>query len=102
MALVILRIEILQKGEINSSCHILVNKHLHLVAVHPHPFEAHFLLCDILDTHISCLNLTDAPDLSPRPLFSQHNARGHASSMWNLRQGPWDRETLTREHAQVI
>ncbi|XP_058271391.1 mitochondrial fission factor-like isoform X3 [Hemibagrus wyckioides] len=46
------------------------------------------------------LALTDAPDLSPRPLFSQHNARGHASSLWNLRQGPWDRETFTREHAQ--
>ncbi|KAK3555137.1 hypothetical protein QTP86_010001 [Hemibagrus guttatus] len=48
------------------------------------------------------LALTDAPDLSPRPLFSQHNARGHASSIWNLQQGPWDRETFTREHAQVL
>ncbi|XP_060746204.1 mitochondrial fission factor-like isoform X3 [Tachysurus vachellii] len=46
------------------------------------------------------LSLTDAPDLSPRPFFSQHNARGHASSMWNLQQGPWDRETFTRGHVQ--
>ncbi|XP_047661962.1 mitochondrial fission factor-like isoform X3 [Tachysurus fulvidraco] len=46
------------------------------------------------------LALTDAPDLSPRPLFSHHNARGYASSMWNLQQGPWDRETFTRGHVQ--
>ncbi|XP_060792439.1 mitochondrial fission factor-like isoform X2 [Neoarius graeffei] len=46
------------------------------------------------------LALTDAPDLSPRPLFSQHNARGHASSMWNLQHRPWDREAYAREHAQ--
>lgn len=51
---------------------------------------------------LTLTNLTDAPDLSPRPLFSQHNVRGHASSMWNLQHRPWDREAYAREHAQVI
>ncbi|XP_047017768.1 mitochondrial fission factor-like isoform X3 [Ictalurus punctatus] len=46
------------------------------------------------------LALTDAPDLSPRPLFSQNNARGHASSVWNLQYGPWDRQAYPREHVQ--
>ncbi|XP_053504050.1 mitochondrial fission factor-like isoform X3 [Ictalurus furcatus] len=46
------------------------------------------------------LALTDAPDLSPRPLFFQNNARGHASSVWNLQYGPWDRQAYPREHVQ--
>ncbi|XP_046724559.1 mitochondrial fission factor-like isoform X3 [Silurus meridionalis] len=48
------------------------------------------------------LALTDVPDLSPRPLFSQHIARGYASSLWNLQHGPWDREAYTREHVQGL
>ncbi|MCJ8740567.1 hypothetical protein PDJAM_G00060450 [Pangasius djambal] len=44
------------------------------------------------------LALTDAPDLSPRPLFSRDNARGPASSIWNLQHGPGDREAYAREH----
>ncbi|XP_053096003.1 mitochondrial fission factor-like isoform X4 [Pangasianodon hypophthalmus] len=44
------------------------------------------------------LALTDAPDLSPRPLFSRDNARGHASSLWNLQHGPGDRDAYAREH----
>ncbi|KAI5620206.1 mitochondrial fission factor-like [Silurus asotus] len=48
------------------------------------------------------LALTDAPDLSPRPLFSQHIARGYASSLWNLQHGPWDREAYAREHVQGL
>ncbi|KAF4077636.1 hypothetical protein AMELA_G00210330 [Ameiurus melas] len=46
------------------------------------------------------LALTDAPDLSPRPIFSQNDARGHASSGWNLQHGPWDRHAYARAHVQ--
>ncbi|KAI4897559.1 hypothetical protein NFI96_020842 [Prochilodus magdalenae] len=42
------------------------------------------------------LALTDAPDLSPRPLFSKHSA----SSMWDLQRGTWDKEAGTRESVQ--
>ncbi|KAL6470314.1 hypothetical protein MHYP_G00214330 [Metynnis hypsauchen] len=42
------------------------------------------------------LALTDAPDLSPRPLFSKQNA----SSMWDLQRGTWDKEAYTREPVQ--
>ncbi|XP_066501495.1 mitochondrial fission factor-like isoform X2 [Hoplias malabaricus] len=42
------------------------------------------------------LALTDAPDLSPRPLFSRQSA----SSMRDLHRGAWDKETHTRESVQ--
>ncbi|KAM9451631.1 mitochondrial fission factor homolog B-like isoform 2-T2 [Clarias gariepinus] len=42
------------------------------------------------------LALTDAPDLSPRPHFSQHVPRGHAFSKRNLRQEPWDGDATSR------
>ncbi|XP_055035987.2 mitochondrial fission factor isoform X4 [Misgurnus anguillicaudatus] len=41
------------------------------------------------------LALTDVPDLSPRPLFSKH-----ASSLWDLQHGSWDREVFMREPVQ--
>ncbi|XP_067231082.1 mitochondrial fission factor-like isoform X1 [Chanodichthys erythropterus] len=41
------------------------------------------------------LALTDAPDMSPRPLFSKHT-----SSMWDLQHGSWDREAFMREPVQ--
>ncbi|XP_062867088.1 mitochondrial fission factor-like isoform X2 [Trichomycterus rosablanca] len=43
------------------------------------------------------LALIDAPDLSPRPLFSQRFASGHASSMWDLQHGPWNKGSYTQE-----
>ncbi|XP_017559828.1 mitochondrial fission factor-like isoform X1 [Pygocentrus nattereri] len=42
------------------------------------------------------LALTDAPDLSPRPLFSKQSA----SSMWDLQRGTWGKEAYTREPVQ--
>lgn len=48
------------------------------------------------------LHLTDTPDMSPHPLFSQHNARGLASSMWNLQHSSWDREAYARERIEVV
>ncbi|XP_059398587.1 mitochondrial fission factor-like isoform X4 [Carassius carassius] len=41
------------------------------------------------------LALTDAPDLSPRPLFTKHT-----SSIWDLKHGSWDREAFKREPVQ--
>ncbi|KAG1970069.1 mitochondrial fission factor-like isoform X4 [Pimephales promelas] len=41
------------------------------------------------------LALTDAPDMSPRPLFSKH-----ASSSWDLHRASWDRDAFTREPVQ--
>ncbi|KTG05382.1 hypothetical protein cypCar_00001962 [Cyprinus carpio] len=41
------------------------------------------------------LALTDAPDLSPRPLFTKHT-----SSVWDLQHGSWDREAFMREPVQ--
>ncbi|XP_067280117.1 mitochondrial fission factor-like isoform X4 [Pseudorasbora parva] len=41
------------------------------------------------------LALTDAPDMSPRPLFSKNT-----SSMWDLQHGSWDREAFMREPVQ--
>ncbi|XP_052443868.1 mitochondrial fission factor isoform X2 [Carassius gibelio] len=41
------------------------------------------------------LALTDAPDLSPHPLFTKHT-----SSMWDLQHGSWDREGFMREPVQ--
>ncbi|KAI2651098.1 Mitochondrial fission factor [Labeo rohita] len=41
------------------------------------------------------LALTDAPDLSPRPLFTKH-----PSSMWDLQHGSWDKEAFMRESVQ--
>ncbi|XP_048021529.1 mitochondrial fission factor-like isoform X4 [Megalobrama amblycephala] len=41
------------------------------------------------------LALTDAPDMSPRPLFSKHT-----SSMWDLQHRSWDREAFMREPVQ--
>ncbi|KAK2873002.1 hypothetical protein Q8A67_022899 [Cirrhinus molitorella] len=41
------------------------------------------------------LALTDAPDLSPRPLFTKQ-----PSSMWDLQHGSWDKETFMRESVQ--
>ncbi|XP_073673353.1 transmembrane gamma-carboxyglutamic acid protein 3 isoform X2 [Garra rufa] len=41
------------------------------------------------------LALTDAPDLSPRPLFTKH-----PSSMWDLQHGSWDKEAFVRESVQ--
>ncbi|XP_042567054.1 mitochondrial fission factor-like isoform X3 [Cyprinus carpio] len=38
------------------------------------------------------LALTEAPDLSPRPLFTKHT-----SSMWDLEHGSWDREAFKRQ-----
>ncbi|XP_048021527.1 mitochondrial fission factor-like isoform X2 [Megalobrama amblycephala] len=37
----------------------------------------------------------DAPDMSPRPLFSKHT-----SSMWDLQHRSWDREAFMREPVQ--
>ncbi|XP_049322684.1 mitochondrial fission factor-like isoform X4 [Astyanax mexicanus] len=42
------------------------------------------------------LALTDAPDLSPRPLFSKQSA----TSMWDLQHGAWDKEAHMRESIQ--
>ncbi|XP_026099049.1 mitochondrial fission factor homolog B-like isoform X4 [Carassius auratus] len=53
-------------------------------------------LCAAYNMHIpDRLALTDAPDLSPRPLFTKHN-----SSMWDLKHGSWDREAFKREPVQ--
>ncbi|XP_077052022.1 uncharacterized protein LOC143702275 isoform X2 [Siphateles boraxobius] len=43
------------------------------------------------------LALTDAPDMSPRPLFSKHT-----SSMWDLQHASWDREVFMREPVQIF
>ncbi|NP_001373208.1 transmembrane gamma-carboxyglutamic acid protein 3 isoform X1 [Danio rerio] len=60
--------------------------------VHPRPAED---LPAAYSMHIpDRLALTDAPDLSPRPLFSKHT-----SSMWDVHQGSWDREAF-REPVQ--
>ncbi|KAF5894430.1 mitochondrial fission factor B-like isoform X1, partial [Clarias magur] len=42
------------------------------------------------------LALTDAPDLSPRPHFSQHVLRGQSSSKRNLRQERGDGDATSR------
>ncbi|CAM4670861.1 unnamed protein product [Leuciscus chuanchicus] len=39
--------------------------------------------------------LTDAPDMSPRPLFSKRT-----SSTWDLQHASWDKEAFTREPVQ--
>ncbi|XP_028838695.1 mitochondrial fission factor homolog B-like isoform X2 [Denticeps clupeoides] len=38
------------------------------------------------------LALTDAPDISPRPLFSKQSS-GFTSSAWDLHQGAWDKDS---------
>ncbi|XP_072518672.1 mitochondrial fission factor homolog B-like isoform X3 [Salminus brasiliensis] len=42
------------------------------------------------------LALTDAPDLSPRPLFSKQSA----TSVWDLQREAWDKEAQMRDAVQ--
>ncbi|XP_059382735.1 mitochondrial fission factor-like isoform X3 [Carassius carassius] len=63
---------------------------------HAHADQRHEELPAAYSMHIpDRLALTDAPDLSPHPLFTKHT-----SSMWDLQHGSWDREGFMREPVQ--